>query len=184
MKAFKSILPGFLFFVLFQSNPLFGQLAIQSSLATTTLPKVFVLGEETTDYEKIAPEYKSLLEACDNDMEAAFKKWLSMLLEMEAYAGEIDFELKGVKLWMQVFWSKNGTVEHIGFYLRPTSRNVEIEDMRAFFSSFMNHYSFPLSSKFKYSHYTSVSFPTYFNQMVGAKRISGDTAKNAGSGND
>jgi len=167
MKAIKKLFSGFLFFALFQTNSLFGQLALAPSSQTPSLPKVFVLGEETADYEKIAPEYKSLLEACDNDMEAAFKKWLSMLLEMETYAKKIDFDIKGVKLWMQVYWDKSGAIEHIGFYLRPTSKNVEVADISAFFTSFMNHYSFPLTSDFKYAHYTSVSFPIYFNQIAG-----------------
>ncbi len=129
------------------------------------LPKVFLLGEHQSQYEKEVPQYVSLLEACDNEMKVAFEKWLSMISEMEAYAKKIEYPLEGIKLWLHVFWDKEGNIEHIGYYLRPNSKNVDLEELSAFFSSFVNQYKFPLTAEQKFHHYTSVSFPAFSKRI-------------------
>lgn len=125
-------------------------------------PVVFVMGEQETTYEKLNQTYKqTLLEACDNDMKLAFDKWLHMMQEMEAYADEINFDLDGIKVLLHVFWSEQGRIDHMGYFLRPNSRNVNTTELSAFFSSFSRQYTLPVNSNRKFMHYTKASFPTF-----------------------
>jgi hypothetical protein len=122
-------------------------------------PAVFVLGEYENEVEKLSGNYITLLQACNNDLNAAFGKLQSMIAELEAYANITGFNLKDVKCWMHFFWNKDGKINHIGFYLKPNSRNIDIQSMRSFLASFTMQYRFPLTSNADYSHYFSVSFP-------------------------
>ena len=127
----------------------------------TTPPKVFILGEHESAYEKLNIDYSvMLLTACQGDMDLAYQKWLSMLTEMEAYATLINYDIKGVKVWLNVFWSEDGTVKHIAYHLKQNSRNIDTAEFTAFLISFMGKYKFPLINEEKYSHYGSASFPT------------------------
>ena len=131
------------------------------------LPRVFVLGEEEQAYEQLTKDYsQSLLTACNYDMKAAFDKWLGMMQEMETYSEKINFDLKGISVWFHVFWNTDGNIEHIGFLLRPNSRNVPKAEMAAFLTTFMRRYTFPVTSGQKFSHYTGATFPT-FSQRIG-----------------
>jgi len=129
----------------------------------TALPTVFILGEHETDYEQIMLQYNtSLLTACDNDMQIAFAKLSSMFQEMEAFAEQLQYDIKGVKLWVHIFWNKNGTVRYLGYHLRPNSRNVNTTELTAFLEEFVKQYRFPLYNDTNYSLYTSTSFPTRY----------------------
>lgn len=126
------------------------------------IPTVFVMGKHEAGYEGLTQTYKqSLLEACGNDMQMAFDKWLEMMQQMEAYADEIDYNIDGVKVLMHVFWNEDGSIAHLGYFLRPNSRNVPTEELTAFFKSFIRQYKFPVSSERKFAHYTKASFPTF-----------------------
>ena len=140
----------------------------------TTPPKVFILGEHEKAYEQLNLNYSvMLLTACNGDMDFAYKKWLSMLNEMEAYGTLINYDIKGVKVWLNVFWNVDGTVKHIAYHLKQNSRNIDTAEFTAFLSSFINHYKFPLVTDKKYSHYGSASFPTHPRKLN----------KDSGSGN-
>ncbi len=133
---------------------------------TVQLPKVFILGEHEMEYEALFEDHSAvLLEVCNDDMDQAFDKWLSMLEEMEAYANNIEYDIKGIKVWLNVFWEKDGTIRHIAYHLKVNSRNVERDELTAFFSSFMNHYKFPKVATTGYSHYGSASFPTFARKL-------------------
>ena len=131
-----------------------------------SLPKVFILGEHEAQYEALFDDYSALLlEVCNDDMDEAFNKWLSMLEEMEAYANAIEYDIRGIRVWLNVFWEKDGTIKHIAYHLKVNSRNVERDELSAFFSSFMNHYKFPKVASTGYSHYGSASFPTFARKI-------------------
>ncbi len=145
----------------------------------TTPPKVFILGEYENAYEQLNLEHSvMLLSVCDGNMDEAYQKWVSMLIEMEAYATMIKYDIKGVKVWLNVFWNVDGTVKHIAYHLKQNSRNVDTAELTAFFSSFINHYKFPLVSNKKYSHYGSASFPTH------PRKLSTDTGSGSLTPND
>ena len=153
-------------FVLFCLLALTGMTTLVQAQENEEMPRVFVLGEQEEAYEQLTRTYsQSLLTVCDNDMKVAFDKWLNMMQEMEAYAEQIRFELKGVSIWFHVFWSPEGNVDHIGFLLRPNSRNVPQADLAAFLSSFVKRYQFPVTSDQRFSHYTGATFPTFSQRM-------------------
>lgn len=144
----------------------FAALLTPMAAQDAALPKVFLLGEEEQVYETLTRDYnETLLSACDGNMELAVEKWLGMMQEMESYAKKIRYELKGIKMWVHVFWDTDGSVKHIGFRLRPDSRNVRPEELGAFLSSFMNKYKFPVAYGQKYSHYVGVTFPTFVERL-------------------
>lgn len=138
-----------------------GQTSYTPDLGYISMPKVFKLGEHAQQYENLTPGYQTLLEACGGDMKVAHAKLHSMMKEMEAFASLMDYDLKGIKAWMHFFWKEDGTIEHIGFYLKPNSRNVDSADLGAFLKNFSQHYDFPLSTDLKYAHYSTFSFPVF-----------------------
>lgn len=128
----------------------------------TILPKAFLLGDHERQFEKLTMQYETLLlTATDNNMNLAFNKWVDMITEMESYSESIGYDLKGIKMWINIFWEPDGTIAHVAFFLKPNSRNVDVEELKGFFSAFSRHYTFPLRYKSKYSHYGSASFPTF-----------------------
>lgn len=131
------------------------------------IPPVFVIGEFEQEYETMTADYsRSLLDVCGNDMSLAFDLWIGLVEEMEAYSKQVGFEMNGVKAWFHVFFEKDGTISRIGFYLKPTSRNVDTALLVDFLAQFIAQYKFPFTSLEKYSNYTSVSFPTIYNRPV------------------
>ena len=124
------------------------------------VPAVFVLGEDEAAYERLSNTFpRTLLAVSSNDLAAALKYWLELMGEIDRYSKTINFEIKGMKLWLHVFWNEDGTIAHIGFFFLPNSRNFKVEEVKAFFASFMRQYKPVLKSDRKFSHYTSVSFP-------------------------
>ena len=131
----------------------------------STAPKVFMLGDDEESYEQLNQAYsQTLLEACNNDIQEAFDQWLDMMKAMDNYADKIKYDLKGIQLWLHVFWAEDGSIDHIGYLLRPESRNVNPAELNAFFSTFMKKYKFPLKSEKKFNHYTGATFPTFIQR--------------------
>lgn len=132
------------------------------SAAPSQLPRVFLMGGNEKSYEALLEDYpKTLLEVCDNDMKVAFERWLEMMQALENYARRINFDIKGMKVRLHVFWDTEGNIEHIGYIFRSQSRNARPEEFTAFLSSFTRQYQFPLKTQQKYSHYTIATFPMF-----------------------
>lgn len=148
---------------------LLGQYSTNPEKNILNLPEVFILGEFENAYKNITPEYESLLKACENDMKAAFEKWLSMMLEMEAFSKQESYDLAGIRIWIHVFWNSNGKIEHLGYHLKPKSKYVNTDKLTEFFQEFMKDYQFPLLSDKKYAHYTAVSFPVFYRKINNSK---------------
>lgn len=165
MKLIKSFF--LICFVAFSAMNLSAQDGMTSLSAQGELPKVFLIGQHEAEFEKLTTSYKeSLLSVCDNDMNVAFEKWMGMIEEMEAYSKQIEYDLNGVKAWFHVFWTPDGSIKHIAYYLRPNSKNVDLDEMNAFLTSFMNNYKFPLTSGMQYQHYTGATFPIYYGKAT------------------
>lgn len=131
----------------------------QISKAVPVLPTVFTLGEFEKQYEEIIPGYRPLLDACKGNMKLAFDNVMEMIQEMEEFSKTKGYNLDGINIWMHFFWSGKGEIEHIGFYLKPNSRNVDTEELKKFLTKFSRHYRLPLESNIPYSLYSSFSFP-------------------------
>lgn len=130
------------------------------------LPQVFQIGAHETAYEKAMDNYnKSLLDVCNSDMGRAFELWMTMSLEMESYASQMNFDLNGVRAWFHVLFSADGKINHLAFHLKPDSKNVDTEALTGFLSGFCRYYKLPISGTAPFSHYTSVVFPTMYAPM-------------------
>ncbi len=128
---------------------------------STKIPKVFLLGEYEAAFDELTRAHQTqLLSACNDDMNLAFGKWVSMVQEMEAFAKIMGYNLDGTRLWVNVFWNENGSIDHIAYFLKPNSRNIDTRELTAFFNKFIENYTFPLNYKQKFSHYGTASFPT------------------------
>lgn len=137
-----------------------------SLLAQDDVQSVFVLGENEKAYEMLNQDYsQTLLEVSGFDTQKAFEHWMDMMKQMEDYAKKLRFDIKGVKLWLHVFWNEDGTVSHIGYLLRPDSRNIDNLELAAFLKTFSARYKLPVGSSRKFSHYTGANFPIYSEKV-------------------
>jgi hypothetical protein len=130
-------------------------------LASAQLEKVFLLGTEEQRYEQLVSDYsQSLLEATNGNITQAFEGWLDMQQAIDRYASEQNYDLNGVKVWLHVFWGPNGSIDNLGFLLRPDSRFVETAELRALLAGFIKEYRLPVQSGRNFNHYTGATFPT------------------------
>jgi len=138
-------------------------------LSAQNLRLAFVLGGDEAQYDALRTDYaRTLLTVCKNDQETALTHWFKLLQDLEMYGEKINFDLDGTKLFLNIFWNEDGSIGHIGILPMPSSKNVPKEDLVAFFSSFVRQYSgAKLESDKKYSHYTTVSFPTFARKANG-----------------
>ena len=160
MKGMQNLILGLLF--VFMTISATAQKA-DSEIRQTKQPKVFLIGEQPQVFEDLSISYdKLLLDVCDDDMNKAYGKWVDMLQEMEKHATDINFDIKGVKLWLKVFWEKDGTIAHIGYHLKPDSKNVKTKYLSAFLKSFSQNYKTRCEAEVRFSQYSSASFPTMY----------------------
>jgi len=131
------------------------------------LPKVFLIGEMEEEYEKMMPDHKELLlTVCNNSMDLAYDKWIDMQLQMEAYSDSINFDISGVKVWINIFWNGDGTIRHIAYYPKPNSKNIDFDRYSRFLSDFISLYQMDIKYESGFSHYGSATFPTYPKSVV------------------
>ncbi len=154
----KRILFAVVLSVLFVSN-IFGQ-EPETSGEIVELPKVFEIGAYEASYNELVSKYNTLLlDACGDNMEMAYGKWVSMLREMELFADQVSFDIKGGKFWLNVFFTSDGTIEYIGYSLKPISRDIEKEALESFLIAFTENFQFPLHISKNFVHFGSATFP-------------------------
>lgn len=125
-------------------------------------PRVFLIDENEILYERLTTEYSTfLLTACDNDMDKAISVWNKTLLQMQNYAVRWNYyqRIVGVKIWIRFFCDKRGRIQHIGYAVKPGSRNVDTEIFSKFLERFLRVYRLNVRTNKKFSHYHSISFP-------------------------
>ncbi len=128
----------------------------------TDLPAVFMIGEYELAYEAMVVECSGhLLAVCDDSMDEAYKEWLLMLKDMEDFSNTQSFDIRGIKIWLNIFWNEDGTIRHLVFYPKPNSRNMDFEELRNFFNLFVQQYTFSKKSEACFSHYGSAKFPSF-----------------------
>ena len=141
-------------------------LAQQPTEASAVAP-VFIIGEYEEQYFALSQQFPSaFLSIYDNDINVAYRAWSEFLMDIEDYALELNFDLKGVKLWMNLYFNPDGTLAHLGFYPKPNSRNIPEEQLVAFFKNFVSQYHFPEKTKEGFQHSASASFPTFFHRTT------------------
>ena len=136
------------------------------SAQSAELPEVFRLGQNEEGYEVAKQDYQqTLLEVSNYDTQVAFNHWMDMMQELQKHADKVNVDLKGVKVWLHAFWNTDGSVAHLGYLLRPDSRNVNELELAAVLKIFMKKYKFPVTSGKKFSHYTGANFPIYSEKV-------------------
>jgi hypothetical protein len=122
---------------------------------------VYLIGEHEEHYLELSQTYPALfLAVYNNDINQAYQAWSGCLADMEDLASRLNFDLKGVKLWMNVYFNADGTIANLSFYPKPNSRNVPPEHLTAFFKTFVKDYRLAVNADKGFQHSTSVSFPT------------------------
>lgn len=125
-------------------------------------PRVFIIGEEEKKYESIIQQHSLMLfQVCNNSMEDAYDHWNNVLREMEIHAQKMSFDLKGIKIWLNVFWNTDGSIDYIVYHPKPNSKNMNYQELTQFFNSFLSQYALPVKASKKFSHYGSASFPLF-----------------------
>lgn len=138
------------------------QISFGNNAVIDSLPSVFMIGEHELEYEGMVVDCPHMLLAvCEDSMDEAYKEWLLMLKDIEDYAVEEEFEIRGIKIWLNVLWNPNGTIKHLVFYPKPNSRNMDFEELRQFFIKFVGQYKFKKSFETCFSHYGSAKFPSF-----------------------
>lgn len=132
------------------------------------IPAVFELGTNDDTLGELAENYTgNLMSVCDNSMEKAYKHWMFLLIDMEDYSKKINFDLNGVKIWLNVYWNKNGKIDLISFYPKPNSKNIPNAELKSFLLSFARQYQMEeLNSTIHFVHYGSASFPNHAELMI------------------
>jgi len=133
--------------------------------------KVFFIGEEEKQYEKIIEQYNHLLfSVCNNSMEDAYDNWSLLLKDIESYSFKTNFDLRGIKIWLNVFWAKDGTIDYIVFHPKPNSKNLNYDELKVFFNNFIKQYQMPLKHSQKFAHFSSASFPTFSKTNIAREK--------------
>ncbi|HAQ37243.1 MAG TPA: hypothetical protein DCX89_09305 [Saprospirales bacterium] len=132
------------------------------------IPAVFELGADDDALSELAPNYTgNLMSVCGNSMDKAYKHWMFLLIDMEDYSRKINFDLNGVKIWLNVYWNKNGKIDLISFYPKANSKNIPNAELKAFLLSFARQYQMEdLNSSIHFVHYGSASFPNHAELMI------------------
>ena len=139
-------------------------------MVVDTLPHVFKIGENEIQYEDLVSECSNpLLSVCQDSMDLAYRSWMGMLSEMEQYAEKSDFDIKGIKIWLNVFWDAEGTIKHLVYFPKPNSRNMDFDLLTKFLDKFVDTYQMESSESKCYSHYGSATFPTFADLYLGEK---------------
>jgi hypothetical protein len=126
------------------------------------IPSVFMIGQHESAFENIVADHQLLLlTVCQNSMDVAYESWLDLMAAIEVYATERNVDLKGCKIWLNVFWDKDGSIDHMVFYPKPHSKNMDFDILTDLFIGFIHEYTFDKVSTEKYSHYGSASFPVF-----------------------
>ncbi len=145
-------------------------LGIQAQPAASqdvVLPKVSLIGEYEHIYEDKVLECNShLLNVCEGSMDDAYNLWLTMLSEIEDFAKMKNFEINGVKMWITAYWNADGTLKHLVYYPKPSSRNMDFEKLSEFLEDFTEYYTLPKKHTKCFSHYGSASFPTFAKMYI------------------
>jgi hypothetical protein len=136
----------------------------------TQLATVMMIGENGEEAEKLNLSHKQLLDMCHQDMYQAYDKWLNFLADIEAFASATNTDLKGIKMWLQVYWRKDGSISHIMFFPKPGSKEVESDNLKFFFQQFVVGYKMQIAATTAYTHYGSAAFPMQTRHLQVSKK--------------
>lgn len=116
--------------------------------------------------DELSGQYQSSLFSASNaDFAQTVHNWRLFLLSMQEYAASIDFDIKGVKVWLKIYWAKDGSIDHIAYILSDRSININPQDWEAFLRSFMRNYKLPITHIKPFSYENPISFPLPYQRQ-------------------
>lgn len=131
---------------------------------------VYLIGENDQEYSALLNNYPaSLLTVSNDSIDKAYENWMYLMKDIETFAKKTNFDLNGIKIWLNVFWNKNGYIEMITYYPKPNSKNMDFGLLTKFFLNFAKNYSPRLSYKQNFNHFGSCKFPSYADIYLNAK---------------
>ena len=102
-------------------------------------------------------------------MDKAFEEWTSILQDLEVYADNHNFDLKGVKIWANIFWGTNGKIEHFVFYPKPNSKYRLHDKMKEIVAAFIKTY--PAAQPASKNHILTMVLPHFPFCQIGRCEI-------------
>lgn len=134
---------------------------------TAQIPEVFLIGEYEDQYLQLSEAFpQSFMSLYANNIDLAYKGWSGFMMDIEDYAADLKFDIRGVKLWINIYFHPDGTVAHVALYPKPNSRNIPEDQLVAFFKNFVRQYHFTETAEQGFRHSASVSFPTFFHRTT------------------
>lgn len=135
-----------------------------------SLPAVFMIGQNEDAYETLVSTCSNpLLTVCNDSMDLAYKTWMLMLNDIEKYAEKSEFDIKGIKIWLNVFWNSDGTIKHLVYFPKPNSRNMDFDLLTLYLGKFVENYKMEALDRACFSHYGSAAFPTFADYYLNEK---------------
>lgn len=134
------------------------------------LPVVFHIGDQSTAYEALLPKYENLLTICHNDLKAAGHVWGSMLVNIYNLAQDDNINLDGVQLLIHVFWSPEGKIDRLGYYVKPNSKPIKTKMLDELFTKFILTHLSPVQADVPYMNYGVAGFPPLALKITASKQ--------------
>lgn len=123
-------------------------------------PTVFEIEQNPAFFEQLNMEYDGLLlTTCSNDMNQAYEVWMTLIKDIEQFSKDNGVNLKGVKMWLKVYWAEDGNIDYIAFNRKPQSANISSDALAFMLEDFRLQYKPTISNGTKFSHYGSASYP-------------------------
>jgi hypothetical protein len=146
-------------------------ISIHAQQSKNGVEKVFLIGDHQENYDQIISKHSlPLLTACNKDVDKAFNYWTSLLNDLEIFSEKNGLDIKGVKIWVNVFWNSKGEIEHFVFYPKPNSKNIDYEKMKKITAKFLstNNVQIGVTADTGFSHFGTANFPI-FAKLMGEK---------------
>lgn len=146
---------------------LLDQANAQSDVSTITVPNVFLIGEYEDQYLALSHKHPAtFMSVYHDDIDLAYRSWTNILMDIEDYAGDLNFDIKGTKMWINLYFNPDGTIAHLAFFQKPNSRYIPLEHLTAFFRNFVQYYHLQVKTEKGFQHSASAAFPTFFHREI------------------
>ncbi len=124
------------------------------------LPTVFRIGQYESSYQLLLRKHAAtLIEVVDNDLEQAHRVWQNVLLDIEEEAAVEEVDFDGVRLYLNVFWTAEGRIAHIAYFIKPNSKRIADEEVVGVLSKVIGTQTLRTNAKRAFVHFGSASFP-------------------------
>lgn len=141
-----------------------------STTSKSQLAQVFHIGDKPTEYEALLPQYGNLLDICGQDLKKAGQVWGTMLSDIYGQAQESNIDLDGVQLLLHVFWTPEGKIERLGYYVKPNSKPIEIKTLDNLFKTFILSHLSLVQAEVPFSNYGVAGFPPLSWKITASKQ--------------